>query len=180
MKVYLFGAIAIVTLIICLIFYSEIGTAILTIGYVLAGLLALVGGLGLFFSIWYLIERVKVVRATRIEAEKQAHVLTIITDNQVFIRDTDHNAYWRAAHLDHRVYANSRSTEPTPRETRAWEIHTVSKRITSSQPALLPDSIEAEPLDLLTVFTQPTQSYAVIGGQQTGKTFHAPYRSLLA
>lgn len=37
----------------------------------------------------------------------------------------------------------------------------------------LPASITEQPLDLLTVFTQPTQSYAIIGGQQTGKTFQA-------
>jgi hypothetical protein len=34
----------------------------------------------------------------------------------------------------------------------------------------LPDTTQ-DPLDLLTVFTQATQSYACIGGQQTGKTY---------
>lgn len=171
MKPYLFGIIAIVTLIVCLIFYPEIAVAILSIGYVLAGLLALVGGVGLIFSIWYLIERVRITRAARIEAEKQAHVLTLVTDNQVFIRDTDHQAFWRAAHLDSRVYANGRYSEPTPTEIRAWEMFNISKRSALASTPLLPDAIEAETLDLLTVFTQSTQSYAVIGGQQTGKTF---------
>lgn len=171
MKLYIFGTIAVVTLIVCLIFYPEIAAAILSIGYVLAGLLALIGGVGLVFSIWYLIERVRIIRAARIEAEKQAHVLTLVTDNQVFIRDTDHQAFWRAAHLDNRVYANSRYSEPTPIEIRTWEMFNTSKRSGSTSLPLLPASIEAETLDLLTVFTQSTQSYAVIGGQQTGKTF---------
>ena len=35
----------------------------------------------------------------------------------------------------------------------------------------LPEDTTQEPLDLLTVFTQATQSYACIGGQQTGKTY---------
>jgi hypothetical protein len=171
MKSYIWGIIAIVTLIVCLVFYPEIAAAILSISYILAGLLALIGGIGLAFSVWYLIERVRIIRAARIEAEKQAHVLTIVTDNQVFIRDTDHKAFWRAAHLDSRVYANSRYSEPTPIEVRAWEMFNTSKRLASMSLPLLPDSIEAETLDLLTVFTQSTQSYAVIGGQQTGKTF---------
>jgi hypothetical protein len=69
------------------------------------------------------------------------------------------------------VYANSQYSEPSPAETWAWELFNTPRRISSSSPALLPESVEAEPLDLLTIFTQPTQSYAVVGGQQTGKTF---------
>lgn len=48
----------------------------------------------------------------------------------------------------------------------------------SMQRKLLPASIsttDKEPLDLLTVFSQPTQSYACIGGQQTGKTYQMRY-----
>jgi hypothetical protein len=42
------------------------------------------------------------------------------------------------------------------------------------QRKLLPAGIsttDKQPLDLITVFSQPTQSYACIGGQQTGKTY---------
>lgn len=171
MKRYVFGAVAIAALVCCLVFYQEIAAALKVIGYVMAGVVAIAGIIGLVFGGWYLIERIRVVRAARIESEKQAHVLTIVSGNQVFIRDTDHRASWRAAHLDSRVYANSQYSEPSPAETWAWEVFNAPKRVYASPTALLPESVESEPLDLLTIFTQPTQSYAVIGGQQTGKTF---------
>ena len=48
--------------------------------------------------------------------------MTVVSGNQVFIRDTNHRASWRAAHLDSRVYANGQSSEPSPTETWAWEV----------------------------------------------------------
>ena len=41
--------------------------------------------------------------------------------------------------------------------------------------AMLPATIQqgTQQLDLLTIFTQPSQSYAIIAGQQVGKTFQA-------
>ncbi len=161
------------TLIIIVAFYSVLAKTLLVIGYTTAALLGITGLGVLGFGGWYLAERIRLIRARRIEAEKQAHVMTVITGNQVFIRDTNHKAYWRAAHLDPRFYANGQYSEPTLIEARAWEVFNTPKTITSSQQGLLSSPVEPEPLDLLTVFTQPTQSYAVIGGQQTGKTFQA-------
>ncbi len=52
------------------------------------------------------------------------------------------------------------------------DIRLIEAQADSSLP-LLPGGDSAEPLDLLGVFTQPGQAYAIIGGQQTGKTFQA-------
>jgi hypothetical protein len=171
MKQTVVGVLAIAAIVFCLMFYQEIAAALIVIGYVVSGVLVIVSLLGLVFGGWYLIERIRMVRAVRIESEKQAHVMTVVSGNQVFIRDTSHRASWRAAHLDSRVYTNGQYSEPSPVETWAWEVFNAPKRVYSSPTALLRESVESEPLDLLTIFTQPTQSYAVIGGQQTGKTF---------
>src|SRR5687767_4991286 len=104
MKINVIGIIAVITVIICFIFYEQVTAAIQIVGYAMAGIVCLVGGLGFFFGGWYLIERLRIIRATRVETEKHAHVMTVITGNQVFIRDTNPKAYWRAAHLDNRVY----------------------------------------------------------------------------
>jgi hypothetical protein len=172
MKIYIFGVIVIVTLIFCLIFWQQIADAILMVGTVASVLVGVAGVGGLFFGAWYLRERMRITRAARIEAEKQANVMVVTSGNQVFIRETDHNANWRAAHLDPRFYANGRYSEPTPTEANAYAVFH-APRLAQGSVAQLPETIEADPLDLPTVFTQPTQSYAIIGGQQTGKTYQA-------
>lgn len=172
MKLYIFGAITIITLVFCLIFWQQIVNAILIVGTVAAALIGVAGIVGLFFGAWYLREKMKTIRAARIEAEKQANVMVVTSGHQVFIRETDHNANWRAAHLDPRFYANGSYSEPTPTEAHSYKVFH-SPRLAQGNTLQLPETIEAEPLDLLTVFTQPTQSYAIIGGQQSGKTFQA-------
>lgn len=56
--------------------------------------------------------------------------------------------------------SNMRYIPPTVNERKALE----SGQIIEAAP---------EPLDLISVFTQLTQSFAIIGGQQTGKTYQA-------
>lgn len=169
---YLIIITATATLILATIFYQAIVQALLFIGYTAAALLGLAGLFSLFFGGWYLTERMKMIRAQRRLADRESHVLVVTSGNQVFIRDTDHEANWRAAHLDPRFYANGQYSEPTETEARAYAVFHAPKLVGSNF-AQLPEMVESEPLDLLTVFTQPTQSYAIIGGQQTGKTFQA-------
>lgn len=169
---YVIIATATATLILVIVFYQVIVQALLFIGYTAAALLGLTGLFGLFFGGWYLAERMKMIRAQRRLADRESHVMVVTSGNQVFIRDTDHDANWRAAHLDPRFYANGQYSEPTETEARAYAVFH-APRLVGASSAQLPETVEAEPLDLLTVFTQPTQSYAIIGGQQTGKTFQA-------
>lgn len=82
--------------------------------------------------------------------------------------------YARLGGIRHRV--NSHDHNPTPSEI--LYAHTMLSTGQSKQ--LLPGEyspgtiVESKPkLDLLRIFTQPTQSYAIIGGQQVGKTFQA-------
>lgn len=59
---------------------------------------------------WLVVEKMKVIKAERKKKETESNVMTVITDGQVFIREMDHKATWRAAHLDPRVYANGQDS----------------------------------------------------------------------
>ncbi|MCG3211552.1 MAG: hypothetical protein FOGNACKC_05198 [Anaerolineae bacterium] len=133
-----------------------------------------------FVGSWLLAEKVRMIRAHRIEAEKSAHVMVVSDNGQSWVRDTDPHATWRNLTDTPQLYVNGQQTMPAD-----WEIElhrlklaamaqtrTAATQVIPGQAQLLPAPDE-RPLDLLTVFTQPTQAYAIIGGQQTGKTWQA-------
>ena len=68
---------------------------------------------------------------------------------------------------------NGRYEDPPPAAAAAW--YALVGKVRAESPVnLLPSTTQQESsLDLLTIFTQPTQSYAIIAGQQVGKTFQA-------
>lgn len=171
--------VTIITVVVSLIFHKQVANIVLVIGYTIAILFATLATLTLFFGGWNLAERVRLIRARRIEAEKQAHVMTITDNGETWVRDTDGKATWRNLTGTPALYVNGQQHIP-----QEWEIelhrlklaalaHTrVAAQVIPGQAQLLPGDTVA-PLDLLTVFTQPLQAYAIIGGQQTGKTFQA-------
>ena len=90
-----------------------------------------------------------------------AHLLNVDTDiieNLSAFPGSHHNGKWE---------------EPHPAAAAAWH-SLISKRSTDSPVThLLPPPQPQASIDLLKVMTQPTQSYAILGGQQQGKTFQA-------
>lgn len=166
---------ATITLIVIVAFYQVISQALLILGYGTAALLALAGLVGLFFGGWYLRERIGILRAQRRQADRESHVMTVTENGETWVRDTDQKATWRNLTGTPALYVNGKQAMP-----QDWEIELhrfrlalMNSRATGASVPQLPETIEAEPLDLLTVFTQPGLSYAVIGGQQSGKTFQA-------
>ena len=136
------------------------------------------------FAAWYLFEKMRMVRANRIEMEKKAHVLTVVNGRQVFVRDTDPKAHWHGLHLEVRAYSNGRPQAPTATEMKIWQQFNIRQNIDARTVNALPRSQSAtkqleghsqgdERLDLLTVFSQTGRAYGVIGDQQTGKTWQA-------
>lgn len=133
----------------------------------------------LFIGVGYFLlsarERVLLRQAERKQAQREI----IQNDNGTWLVETGKNGLSiRALHLDPRTYQNGVHSEPTAAEHKAWQIWTESRGRRPSafrdNPHLLPVSVENEkPLDLLSVFTQTLQCYAIIGGQQTGKTYQA-------
>lgn len=117
-------------------------------------------------------------RAVKARTDKEVHgaAVTVITakpDEQVYIRDKDHKAYWRRADIDPRIYANGHYTEPTEIERHNWHQRNLPPSTTQKQ--LLPGVVEGQAVvvepDLLDVMTQLSQSYATIAGQRVGKSF---------
>lgn len=169
----------IIIVIISLIFYNQIAALLLVVGYTIIAGIGLLGGIALLFGSWYLRERVLLLQASRIEAQKQASVLTISDNGETWVRDTDSRATWRNLTGTPSLYVNGNPAAPQDWEMELHRLRLASTANTSAgakvipgQAQLLPEP-DPDPLDLLAVFTQATQSYAIIGGQQTGKTFQA-------
>ncbi|MCB0209412.1 MAG: hypothetical protein KDJ52_08785, partial [Anaerolineae bacterium] len=120
-------------------------------------------------------ESVLIKRAARQQEQREI----VQNDNGTWLVETGKSGLSiRALHLDPRTYQNGVHTEPTAAEYKAWQVWTESRGRRPSafrdNPHLLPASVEEEKaLDLLSVFTQTLQCYAIIGGQQTGKTYQA-------
>lgn len=140
--------------------------------WILLGIVISTVILVLLFGGWYLAERMKLLRAKRIEAEKQANVLTFSNHGQLWVRDTDHRATWHALHLEQRVYSNSLYQEPTDLEQLAWQTFVSARhkaRTIEGQalPPLLP--APTEPIDLLTALDS-AQRCLIVGPSDSGKT----------
>jgi hypothetical protein len=136
------------------------------IALALAILFVIALALTLFVFGWLAIEKVKMRRAERIERERDAHVKIVTAGNQVFIRDTDKQAYWRAAHLDPRFYANGQYSEPNPVEVEAWRAFNSPKVITQQAGAMIPATTQ---IDLLAAL-DPVQRCLIVGASDSGKT----------
>jgi len=149
-------------------------STITIIGIGIFGTLALAALSGLVVFGLLVKERILLQRAKRKRAERDAEVTSIVVGDQVFINDMNHDAYWRSSHLDPRYYANSKNTysEPSDLEIESWRQFNAPKTIEKT--LQLPAVIEQEKqFDLMAIFTQLSQSYAIIAGQRVGKTYQA-------
>ncbi len=167
MKNQILAVVVLITLALAFIFYDEIRPVVIVTAYIIAGL----GVLGFLAFVllygWYLAEKVKTFRASRIKAEREAHVFTVQVGNQVHIRDTDPHAHWRAAHLDSRLYANGKQTDPTDTERAVWQHFNSPKRVNGTAQVLLPETVTQ--VDLLAAL-DGVQRCLIVGASDSGKT----------
>lgn len=168
-------------------FYLSIITAtitatILTVQFILANPLvilipAIIIGLPTLWLVynWSLVirERRLIIQAERKQKEQHTHL-----DGYGMLHLINYaTGHSQNLTLDARAYRNGHFEEPHPieqenlRSILASRHASTAKQLVIEQPATL--QLPAPQLDLLTIFTQPTQSYAIIGGQQVGKTFQA-------
>ncbi|MCB0165395.1 MAG: hypothetical protein KDI79_14295 [Anaerolineae bacterium] len=166
MKKMLILIIAMVTIILVMAYYETIRPIVLTVAILLAVLVVLGVGLILFLAIWQFVERVKLLRAQRIEAEKQAHVLTITAGNQVFVRDTDQRATWRLLHLEARTLVNQTAPTPDDQELQRWQIFNMPSSPASKVLTALPSPT---PIDLMMALDS-AQCALIVGQRGSGKT----------
>jgi hypothetical protein len=135
--------------------------------WLILGLLGLFAICVTFFGGWYLAEKMRMLRAARIDLEKQAHVLQLHNGNQTWIRDTDHNAVWHSLHLEQRVYSNGKYSEPNQTEREAWQTFNAkpAKVIESESQPLLPT-----PQLSFDEVINNAQRTLIIGASNSGKT----------
>lgn len=124
------------------------------------------------FWLHTMIERARLLSAERKAKDNEAkyisytdgfgmvHLLNTVTEyveNLSTYPGSHHNGSW---------------TDPHPAAATAW--HALVGKARSESPVKMLEAPEQKPeLDLITIMTQPTQSYAIIGGQQVGKTYQA-------
>jgi hypothetical protein len=165
-KKYLFAASIIITVYLSLFYHSELLLAV----WILSGIVFVAMGIGLVFLGWYASERIRMIRADRIEREKSAHVLTIHQHGQFWVRDTDHRAVWHGLHLEQRVYSNGRNSydEPTEQEQLAWRTFNQKPTKVIEQPQQMAALPEPH-IDLLTALDN-AQRTLIVGASNSGKT----------
>ncbi len=129
--------------------------AILATGLIAGGLLAY--------------ERLRMLRAARKLAEREADVMIVTgaRDEQIFVRDLSSRASWRPAHLDARTYANGSPTMPGLAELAAWQFYHTPKVVTGSGPAVLLAPVVQ--VDLLAAL-DAVQRCLIVGASDAGKT----------
>lgn len=160
--------------IFCVFILATIPEEVKMAGQVMLVLFVLVVILGILYFFRGVNERVLTLRANRKQAENEAAVkiITAPEGHQIIAQSlqSEETLCFQPLHLDARRYINGKATDPLEFEIQAWQLNQQLRRGTTKivEPAgLLPEPS----LDLLTVFSQPMQAYATIGGQQTGKTY---------
>lgn len=116
------------------------------------------------------VERFRLLQAQRKLADREAQVLVVTAGHseQVYIREQDNRAAWRAAHLDPRTYANGKPGQPTELELRTWALFNRPsiQAVAAGQPMLLPGITQ---IDLLAALDS-VQRCLIVGASDTGKT----------
>jgi GTPase SAR1 family protein len=157
-----------IALLCMLLFYQQLARIITVLGYLLVAGFAIMFLVGGTLVAWLFIERLRLVRARRIEAEKQAHVMTITAGNQVFVRDTNSTAIYRALHLQQTVYDNGQYAPPSEHESQAWYLFNTHRPVPRGIQSL-PPSVQTGPIDLLPALDN-VQRCLIVGPSNSGKT----------
>ena len=115
--------------------------AIVILAYIAGSFFILALLIGFFIGIWFIAEKMLMIRANRIERQKQSEVMIVDTSDGTFIRDTNDKAEWIALHLKQSVYSSDRIEKPTDKELLAWQLFNTPKAIASKTIPLLPETV---------------------------------------
>lgn len=172
MKEITLGVVGIAALTFILAFYQQIAEAILMVGYVAAGLVAVAGVMVVFFGGWYALEHVLMKRAARIEAEKGADTLAIANEHGVFIRERNNKAVWLSLHQMPQWRVNGQPQEPTPIEIETYQAFLASRHAphATTPQLLLSSGNEVAPLPDLLPILDRAQRVLIRAESDGGKT----------
>lgn len=150
------------------IFYDQLAGPVTLAAWSLAAALVVLSFVLAAAACWLALEKIRLARAQRREVEAKG-VLTLTAGGQVFIRETNNRATWRALHLEQRVYANGVYHPPTEIEGRAWTVFHSPRTAAAvlATPATAP-TVTA-PADLLTALDN-VQRCLIVGASDVGKT----------
>lgn len=171
------SALAFLLLIVSLtvaVYWDEITALVLAIAYIAVGLATATAVIIGFIGTWLLIEKVRTLRARRIEAEKQAHVLTNTDNGQTWVRDTNPRAVYRNLTGTPALYVNGKQHQPAEWEMELYRYRLESMaRLGSGRPTgpvvpgyatLLPPSLN------LLAELDTVQRCLIVGASDSGKT----------
>jgi hypothetical protein len=150
------------------IFYDQLTGPVTLAAWSLAAALVVLSFVLLAAACWLALEKIRLTRAQRREAEAKA-VLTLTAGGQVFIRETNEKATWRALHLEQRVYANGDYHPPTEIEGRAWTVFHSPRTAAAGVAATPAAPIVTAPADLMTALDN-VQRCLIVGASDVGKT----------
>lgn len=158
--------VAVIVIISFLIIFRDIVAPIFQVVLFSMAIIAILLALGVFiFLVHSAIEKMRKTSLERKSMQYQTHtdgfgmlylvnVASGIIENLSAYPGSHRNGHWE---------------NPEPAAAAAWE-KLLNKRSGESPVAYLMPPEQKPQLDLMTIMTQPTQSYSIIGGQHVGKT----------
>jgi hypothetical protein len=159
--------IATITIILVIAYYDQILRLLVFVAYIFIFMIIVLFITLIILGYIFISERLKLIRAERLEAEKNANVMVITNGPQTYIRDTDRKAEWRTAHLEQRLYANGHYTEATVQEQLTWAAFTAPRSV--SQGLLAPPEPTPPTVELLPALDGVKQCL-ILGVMDAGKT----------
>lgn len=118
---------------------------------------------------YILLEKVRIERARRQAAQRDASVMVIRAGDreQVYVREADTRAVYRPLHLNPAQYQNGKPGEPSPIELATWQIWNSKPAPAQAAAPLL---LEAQTTPELLPILDSAQRVLVIGASGAGKT----------
>lgn len=116
-------------------------------------------------GIWWIVEKMKVIRALRLEAERKAEVLVVNNGSQTWAYHT-REGQWHNLALGPRLYANGQMTRPEDFEMTNWRLLNAKSSRVNKPLIELP---EERPLELLPLLDK-ADTILLVGARGSGKT----------
>jgi len=123
------------------------------------------------FYLYMLREKALTIREKRLEAGRE---IIKMPDGQIYVREPDQHATYRALHSNPHHYINGIQSEPTELELLTFQAH-LSRRQKAPmiKTPMIIEGQSSSKLDLLHIMTQNQNAYAIIGAQRSGKSTQA-------
>jgi len=128
---------------------------------------------GFFIGLWFVFEKMLMIRASRIEQQKKSQVMVINNNGGTWIRDTNDKAGYMALHLQQQIFNtnNAIPSVPSAIEAQAWQIVNgpKTKMITGKADDII-DIVPSKSLPPIVDRLQKSHQILISGVTGAGKT----------